>query len=485
MKAPLAVAADLGLDEITIDRLHARYLGGELTAVQVVTEYLRRIAQARSEPGQGGIVATNPRAVEAAEALDEQLRTRGVLAGPLHGVPIVIKDQFETVDLPTSFGSRAVTPRLASADAPVIARLRAAGAIVLATAAMADFGLSLFSRSSRSGPLANPYDRRRDIGGSSSGCAQAVAANLCVAAIGMDSSGSVRLPASFAGLVGLRPTTGTVPTVGASPVLPMQDVPGPMTRTVRDAELVHAVMHDSGSPVRGPALPLHGPGSVRRSGLTGVRIGVLRLPGRAGVDLEAMQVEQLIADAVVALSRMGATVAHLTLPTLRPHRRVAAAPVIRRQLQEYFAARPEFGIRTLSGLAADDGADLLALLTGGLADACAVTALLDDRARRRAQLVRTMHRHDVQALCYPTSALPAPRTSDLDSGRWTSLNFPALTWLAARAGAPAVTVPAGYTQGGLPVGLEFLGLPYGDDLVLSIASAFEAATPPRRPPIVR
>jgi amidase len=473
-----APAADW-LVEITIRALQDGYASGRWTCAEVVESYLRRIDHAQSSAGgHAGIVALNPRARERAVRLDVE-RREGRPMGALHGVPVVVKDQFDSVDVPTAFGSRVVRPRLADADAPAVSRLRAAGAIVLATATMADLGLSLFSKSSLSGYTENPYGRTRDAGGSSSGCAAAVADNLCVGAIGMDSSGSVRLPASFTGLVGLRPTVGVVDAAGASPTLPVQDVPGPLARSVADVAALFEAMR------RRPGVPEPADGRERssRSSLHGLRIGFLRLPARLDLDHDAVQVEAITARAAVDLARLGAELVHVSPPRKRGGRRTAAAgPVIRGQLADYFARRPHFGVSSAEQLVDAGGADLLGLLAGPEADARTVSALLEDRVKRRAALVALLRRHGVDALCYPSAMLPAPAIADLESGRWNTRSFPALTWLAAQAGAPAITVPAGFTSQGLPVGLELLGAPLADQMLIRIAGSYERSTQRRRPP---
>ncbi len=475
---PSTPAAD-GLDEITIRALQDGYASGRWTCAEVVENYLRRIDHAQSSAGgHAGIVAVNPRARESAERLDEYARREGRPLGALHGVPIVVKDQFDSIDVPTAFGSRVVRPRLADADAPVVRRLRAAGAIVLAKATMADLGLSLFSKSSLSGYTENPYDRTRDVGGSSSGCAAAVADNLCVGAIGIDSSGSVRLPASFTSLVGFRPTIGLVDAAGASPILPMQDVPGPLARSVADAAALFEAMRRR----PGVAEPTDGRDSSTRPSLHGLRIGVLRLPLRHDLDQDAVQVEAIMAQAAVDLCRLGAELVHVCAPRQRGDRRAAAGPVIRGQLAEYFSRRPHFGVSSPEHLVDGGGADLLELLAGPEADARMLTALLEDRVKRRIALVAMLRRHGVDAVCYPSAMLPAPTIADLEWGRWNTRSFPALTWLAAQAGAPAIAVPAGFTAQGLPVGLELLAAPLADLVLMRIADGYERVTRKRRAP---
>jgi amidase len=258
--------------DVGIDALLVAYRQGA-TVAGTLSEVTSRIAAAEQQ-GHRDLVAPNPRADELAEQLDEHVRHTGRLVGPLHGVPVAVKDQFETADMPTSFGSDVVVPRLAHEDAVALRQLHAAGAVVVGKAAIADFGLALFSTSSAHGPARNPHDPQRDAGGSSSGSAAAVARGLVVGALAMDTSGSTRVPAAFTGVVGVRPTVGTVPTGGALPVVPAQDSPGPIARTVRDAALLLEALSD-GVVRAAEAAPLS---------LRGRTIGVLRQPcrGRPG-----------------------------------------------------------------------------------------------------------------------------------------------------------------------------------------------------------
>ena len=197
------------IEEITIAQVHEGYRSGAFTVREVVQAYLDRIEGIdRSGAALNSIISVSASALDEADALDAAFAADGELRGPLHGVPVVVKDQIETAGIPTSFGSIASGDYQPEVDASAIARLREAGAIILAKTTMPDFATSWFSTSSRSGVTKNPYDLSRDPGGSSSGSAAAVAANLSLVGIGEDTGGSIRLPASFCNLVGLRVTPG-------------------------------------------------------------------------------------------------------------------------------------------------------------------------------------------------------------------------------------------------------------------------------------
>ena len=227
------------LVEATIDEVHGALTRGHLTVRGLVEGYLARIeAFDRHGPTFNAILAINKDALSEADRWDRELAWHGRLSGPLHGVPVLVKDQVETAGIVTTFGSIAMDGYVPSADATVIARLKKAGAIILAKTAMPDFATSWFSYSSISGVTKNPYDLGRDAGGSSSGTAAALAASLGLAGVGADTGGSIRVPASFNSLVGVRVTPGLISRRGVSALVAFLDTAGPMARTVRDAALM-------------------------------------------------------------------------------------------------------------------------------------------------------------------------------------------------------------------------------------------------------
>ena len=227
--------ADPTLHELTIDGFHSALRSGDLTAVQVVDWYLARIAENNSSgPQIQAVVTVNPRARDDAAALDEYLATHGRLSGPLHGVPMLVKDQVETAGLRTTFGSILFEDYVPQHDATLVTKLREAGAVILAKTSLCDFAAGWFSSSSLTDHTKNPYSLEREAGGSSAGTAAGIAANFGLTGIGEDTGGSIRIPASFNNLFGLRVTTGLISRTGLSPLVHYQDTPGPIGRTVAD-----------------------------------------------------------------------------------------------------------------------------------------------------------------------------------------------------------------------------------------------------------
>ena len=284
------------LEETTIAKIHTALRAGEVTCVDLVEGYLARIeAYDRSGPRINSIVTVNPQARDEAARLDAEFAASGRLSGPLHGVPIVVKDQVETAGLMTTFGSIALDGYLPETDATVITKLRAAGAIILAKTTLPDFATSWFGYSSKSGTTRNPYDLAHDPGGSSGGTGAAVAANLGAIGLGSDTGGSIRLPSSFDNLVGLKVTPGLISRAGMSPLVVFQDSAGPMCRTVTDAAKLLEVLvgFDPADPYTATAA-IAGESKyaalLDRTALSGVRVGVVRgslrrqrrPPGRRG-----------------------------------------------------------------------------------------------------------------------------------------------------------------------------------------------------------
>ena len=223
------------LEEATIDNIHAAFYENTLTCVELVQGYLDRIAAYdQSGPALNSYVTLNPAVLAEAAALDDAFKKSGKLSGPLHGIPIAVKDQAETKGIPTSFGSIALKGYVPREDSTLVAKLKEAGAVILGKTTLPDFATSWFGYSSASGETKNPYDMARDPGGSSAGTGSAVAANLAAVGIGEDTGGSIRLPASFDNLVGVRVTPGLISRKGLSPLVVFQDTAGPMGRTVRD-----------------------------------------------------------------------------------------------------------------------------------------------------------------------------------------------------------------------------------------------------------
>jgi amidase len=378
-----------------------------------------------------------------------------------------------------------------------VARLRAAGAIVLAKTMLPDFATSWFALSSMSGPSKNPYALDRDPGASSAGNGVAVAANLAAVGLGEDTGGSIRLPSSFNNLVGLKVTPGLISRTGSSPIVILQDAPGPMARTVTDCAVMMDVLagYDPADPYttthRVARLSGRYVDHLDAQGLQGARLGVVRqLLGRDD-DPDAAPVNLVVEQALQALRDAGATLVEVAIPDLDEW--IMSTLLIhahgRHDLDAFLAARPELPVRSVEEIVASKQyhprLEMLEAMAAGPQQPRDHPGYFEKRvAREELQrlILNIMASEDLAALCYPTVQVGPPTRAELDAGKWPELAFPTNTLIAAHAGIPAITVPAGFTGEGLPVGLEVVGMPYDEPTLLRLGYAFEQATQHRCPP---
>jgi amidase len=487
------------IEELTIERAQVGYWSGEFTVRDVVAAYLDRIDRIdRSGARLNSIINVSGSALAEADRQDALLAATGTLVGPLHGVPVVVKDQVETHDLPTTFGSKAAAHYQPNRDATALARLRAAGAIILGKTTMPDFATSWFSTSSQSGLTKNPYDLSRDAGGSSSGTASAVAANLALVGIGEDTGGSIRLPSSFCNLVGVRVTPGLISRAGMSSLVETQDTAGPMTRTVQDAARLLDVLvgYDPEDPytaafvVGGQVTDYHA-AVEQGGGLAGTRIGVLREAFPAPDDTEGGAVADVIEDALSAMAAAGAELVDVEIKNLQ-HLVAFTSVYYSRSLQDmnaFLKSRPNIGIESIQKLyASGDYHPKLDLLEGIATGPASLTEDPEYLARMFAQgefqraVIKLMQEHRLDAIAFPDSRLPAPTHDDVLGDRWTCLTYPTNTVIASQLLFPAITVPAGFTTQGLPVGLELMAPPFAERTLLRLAAGVEASVAGRRAP---
>lgn len=499
--AMVAHAAEFAFSEATIEKLQTRMAAGSLTSRELTAAYLARIAEIdKTGPAVNAVIELNPDALAIADELDAE-RKEGRVRGPLHGIPVLIKDNIATADrMETTAGSLALVGARPPHDAAIVVRLRAAGAVILGKTNMSEWANfrstnSISGWSGRGGQTRNPYALDRNPSGSSSGSAVAVAANLCVVAVGTETDGSILSPASVNGVVGVKPTVGLVSRTGIIPIAASQDTAGPMARTVRDAALLLAVL--SGTDERDAATqaqPASGnfdfAASFPAGALKGSRLGLIR--GPFGF---RPKMEPVLAGLVEALRAAGAEVIDLgDVPALRE----AGDPegeVLRYEFRDGLNAflatlGPDAPVKSLADLIAFNDAHrdrempLFAQETliksqgkGPLTD----QAYLDARAAclritRTEGIDALMDKHNLDALVSLTTG-PAALTDPVNGGYGTgSSSSP-----AAVAGYPSVTVPAAQVMG-LPVGFSFYGRAWSEAKLLALAADFEAHTHARREP---
>ncbi len=484
------------LEDVTIQQLVDAYTEKRTTVREVVQEYLDRIeAIDRSGPTLNSVIATNDRALARADELDEQLASTGEPAGPLHGVVVVLKDNIDTVDMDTTCGNEALLGHRPDKDAVVAARLREAGAVLLAKTTLPDFATSWFSYSSVSGDTKNPHRLDHDPGGSSSGSAAAVSANLATAGLGTDCGGSVRLPASFCNLVGIRSTPGVVPRTGTGFLVEFQDTVGPLTRTVADAVTIFDAIsgYDEGDAFSVSATMGRPPASYSEAltgdGLEGSRIGLVTNALGPDDDARSAAVNALTRKAVEDLRAAGAEVVEVEIPRLDDYLVETSQYIAcsRHDIDVYLRQRPSLKHLDVAGIVEagryHPELDLLEAVVEGPEepenDPEYTKRFVAREAFTRA-ILNVMAQHRLDALTYPATRIPAP--SSEERKEWTVLTFPTNTLIASQSLMPSITVPAGFTDDGVPVGIEIVTRPYDEATAFRLAAGYERQTAHRRSP---
>ena len=492
-------AQSFRLLEATIDDVQASLSAGTLTCRELVERYLARIeAYDNRGPALNSIQHINERALEEAERLDAALEASGPV-GPLHCVPVLLKDQVETSDMPTTYGSAVFAGFVSGRDATIVTRMREAGAIILAKTTMGEFASRYVG--SGFGIARNAYDPMRNPSGSSAGTGAGIAANFGLVGIGEDTGGSIRGPASVHSLVGLRPTVPLVSRFGMMPANPTNDTLGPITRTVADAALLLDVIsgYDPDDPVTAASVG-RVPESYRtfldEDGLRGARIGVIRYPMDPGTDPESddyRKVRAVIDRALADIASLGAEVIDpVEVPLIESvHESYAKNNFETEQaINDYLAALPDAPVASLREILLEGkvtpwrASDLLGVLGHSVEDAGYLEVLLTKEKIRQAVL-NVMAEARLDALVYATfdhqttliahDALTNADTEDA-YGRGNNRRLSPLTAF------PAITVPAGFTVDGLPVGIEWLGRAFSEGTLLRLAYAYERGTLHRRPP---
>jgi amidase len=479
------VTRPLDVHEASIPTLQAAMASGELTAAQLVDAYLARIqAYDQHGPALNSIIALNPEARRDAERLDQE-RAQGRIRGPLHGIPVIIKDNYDVLGMPTTGASVALANHRPLRDAHQIARLREAGAVILAKSNLTELAYGITSVSSLGGQTRNPYDLARNPGGSSGGTSAAVAASFAAVGWGSDTCGSIRIPSAVNNLFGLRPTKGLSSIDGILPLSHTQDVGGPLARTAIDLALSldATIGRDEADPatrvLNGREVPRFAE-SLDATALQGLRIGILT--AYFGDGPEEREVTRVLREALAEMQRLGAEVFEVEIPDMDAL--LAGTSTIDAEfkwdLADYLARTPGATVTSLSEI---------------------VTAGLHHRAV--AEVLRRSDRHQTREIAGYAETLTKRESSTravlafLDAERIDVLAYPSLRrevaligepalgnncQLSATTGMPALTLPAGFTSRGTPVGMELLARHFEDARLVSVGYAWEQATGPRRSP---
>jgi Asp-tRNA(Asn)/Glu-tRNA(Gln) amidotransferase A subunit family amidase len=487
-------AQQFRVEEATIAEIHAAMASGRLTARQLVQLYLDRIAAYDKQgPALNAMVTVNPAALARADSLDAAYARSGRLTGSLHGIPVIVKDNYDTRDLPTTAGSLSLWGSIPPEDANQVKRLREAGAIVLGKSNMAEFAFSPYETvgSALPGYTRNPYALNRVTAGSSGGTAAAVAACFGTVGLGTDTGNSIRGPSSHNALVGIRSTMGLTSRAGIVPLYLDRDIGGPMARTVADAVAVFDVIagYDPADPVTEAARERRAAryaDYLLADGLKGARIGVLRqLSNTDTADPEIVQrFDQALADMRKAGAVVVDSVVVLELDSIRgplfcprfkwdlnaylghlgPGAPVKSLAEIIESRRYHPSIEPRLRqMQDTPGASPEDNAD------------CRQAWANADRLKAGVRRVLAERRLD--AVVYPSWSNPPRLIGDLNTPHGN--NSPRIS---PPTGFPAITVPMGFVKEGLPVGLQILGDAWSEPTLIKLAYGYEQATKHRRPP---
>jgi len=482
---PAPVMEFFEVHEQSILDLQAAQASGRVTSRGLVESYLARIqAYDQAGPRLNAVVRINPRAREEADAMDRE-RADQQVRGPLHGIPVLIKDNYDTLDMPTSGGALGLATLQPAADAFQVKKLRAAGAVILGKTTMHELAAGITTISSLTAQTRNPYDLSRVPGGSSGGTGAAIGASFAAAGMGSDTCGSIRIPAANQNLVGLRGTHGLSSRTGVMPLSSTQDIAGPLARSVTDlAIMLDATVGEDPA----DAITRDGAGHIPTSyrdaldanGLKGARIGVLRtLWGTAPEDDE---VAGIVRKALDGFKAQGAEVLDLVVPGIDDLLRESSVigDEFKFDLAAYLAKQPNAPVKSL-GEIIDRGlhhAELDATFrlrnSPEKRDTEHYRQAMIKRRAARAAVLAALEEQRIDALAYPTLRRKPALIGEAQGGTNCQLS--------ATTGLPAIAIPAGFSADGLPIALELLGGAWEEAKLLNYAYAWEQASKPRRPP---
>ncbi|MEW6321637.1 MAG: amidase family protein [Acidobacteriota bacterium] len=487
------VTAPFAVEEASIADIHEAMLAGRLTCRALVEAYLRRIeAYDKNGPALNAIVVVNPEARRMADELDRRFASGG-MTGPLHCVPVIVKDNFETIGLQSANGSLALEGFVSTRDAFQVRRIKEAGGLVLAKSNMAEWAFTPYETVSSilPGYTKNPYALDRVTAGSSGGTAAAVAASFGAVGLGSDTGNSIRGPSSHQALAGIRSTMGLTSRAGVMPLNLLADVAGPMGRTVADAVAVFQVIvgQDPDDPATVSRARETYADALRRDGLAGARIGILRQAYER--DTTDPEVARVFMAAVEDLRRAGATIVDPApvegLDQIRRVPDMGPCMGFKYDINRYLASHGDrVPVKSLADIIksgrfhptvqrrleqAERGPE-----NGPDSKECA--AEREYRQRVRDAVTKTMDALKLDAYVYPTWSNPPRLIGDLNTPHGDNSQF-----FSPTTGFPAIQVPMGYTRGGLlPAGITFFGRAWAESTLIRLAYAYEQATRHRRPP---
>lgn len=481
------------LDGATIASVHEAMSHNRLSCVQLVDDYMVRIKTANLSMARGvpinAFVSLNPNVYQQARQLDRFFKQRGQFAGPMHCIPVVVKDNIDTVDTPSTSGSLAMLGSQPNRDAFLVNQLRRAGAIILGKGAMDEFASGMYGVSSKSGRVGNAYDPNANPGGSSAGVAAAVSANFAMVGIGTDNSGSVRIPAAFNGVYGLRPSTGLVSQSGIFPRGNIDGVAGPIARTVDDLAITLAAIASKSDKCdrKTRHLPRHSDyrSYLKVDYLKGKRIGVVRsVAGKQTFDQHNQAAMRIFDQAMQHFTNAGAKLQMITLPKFdvnRDDNMAGEVDDINAYLASFPSTRKNYSDICRSGRTQTFGGVSACLKhvhntapKGGKIYRQAMRMI----ATNRAYVLRLMKQQHLDALLMPLNAEGGPSYDLSRINTWRAA-------LSSNSGLPAITINAGFDRHRLPVGMELIGPAVAEGPLLGMAYSYQSHAPKQHRPSVK
>ena len=488
-KSALKKPVTINLDELTIATIHEDYKAGSYNSADLVASYLERIKEKDSLINSISYINTN--ALEDARKLDQEFKTSGQLR-PLHGIPMIVKDNFNTIGMPTTAGSLALKDFKPDSNATMVQQLLDAGAIIIAKSNMAEWAFSpMHTTSSTHGTTRNPYNMTYVPAGSSGGTGASIAANFGVIGLGSDTGNSIRGPSSHNALVGFRSTMGLTSRAGIIPLYLHNDIGGPMCRTVEDAT---RVLNQITGVDPNDAITTYSEGKdatdytqfLDKKGLKNTKIGVLRTLSDDNPDTE---ITLLFNSAIQDLERLGATVIDsIQIPDFNELRKNQWCNDFRQDIEAYLAefvkndtiatledlirlgpAEPFVAERLIRNRDAKNGRDGVA---------CGTSYTDERNIAFREAIEKTMDELQLDAIIYPSwNNRPATIANFQEEYQGDNSQI-----IAPHTGQPAFTVPMGFTSGNLPAGLQFLGRMYSEPTLIKLTYAYEQGTKHRKKP---
>ena len=486
----LLAAEDVDILDLPIQEIQQALQSGKLSSSELVENYLARIAAYDQKgPALNSISSLNRGALVQAGQLDRERAKQGP-RGPLHGIPILVKDNYQTIDMQTAAGSNVFKGWLPAHDSEIVKRLRKAGAIILGKTTMHEFAMGFATHGSLFGQTLNPYALDRIPGGSSGGTGAAIAANFATAGFGSDTCGSIRMPAAHNALVGLRSTVGLSSRHGIVPLAHSWDTGGPMTHNVSDLAIIYDAIagYDAADPVTAASMD-HIPASytsyLKRDGLRGQRLGLLT--DLLMVDEEDEEVASITRLAVADMRQAGAEVVEIQIPGLMQLMQDDIGgfyPILielRTDMNNYLASHTDVPVGSVadiidSELLKDEELRGFFQLASEAEAGETFEYLAIQAKRRRIQdaVLVAMANARVDALVYPTIRQKPAKIGEIQHG--TNCH------LSGNINFPAISVPSGFSKDGLPIGVEILARQWQEGFLIQLAYAYEQATQHRRLP---